>query len=263
MTASTAGPAPAAGQQWNPADYARNGRFVADLAAPLLLWLDARPGERVLDLGCGDGALSEQIAATGAVVQGFDASAELAAAARARGVPVDLGDAQDGLPYVGQFDAVFSNAALHWMRRDADAVLRAVYQALRPGGRFIAEMGGAGNIAALRGALYDALAARGVNPARVDPWYFPSVNEYRQRLVAAGFEVVQIESYPRPTPLPGDVAGWLRTFAQAFLSALPGAAHAAVLEEMREALRPHLCDARGTWTADYVRLRFIAHKPAL
>jgi len=154
---------------------------------------------------------------------------------------------------------VFSNAALHWMKRDPDAVLAGVARALRPGGRFVAEMGGAGNVAAIRGAVYDALTKRGIDAVGADPWYFPTADDYRARLEAAGFKVARIEKFPRPTPLPGDVQGWLRTFARAFLEAVPEPERDAVLAEVQESLRPQLGVA-GVWTADYVRLRFIAHK---
>ena len=249
---------PAAGQQWDPRAYARNGRFVAEMGAPVLDWLAPVAGERVLDLGCGDGVLTEQIVAAGCAVVGADASAEFVATAKERGIDARLADGQD-LPFHEEFDAVFSNAALHWMKRDPDAVLAGVARALKPGGRFVAEMGGAGNVAAIRGAVYDALTRRGVDAVGADPWYFPTADDYRARLEAAGFSVARIELFPRPTPLPGDVEGWLRTFARAFLEAVPEGERDAVLAEVQESLRPHLGVA-GVWTADYVRLRFIAIK---
>jgi trans-aconitate methyltransferase len=250
---------PAAGQQWNAGDYARHGRFVAELGVSLLSWLKPATGERILDLGCGDGALTADIAAHGASVIGVDASPELVAAAVARGLDVRLGDGQS-LSFESEFDAVFSNAALHWMKRDPDAVLAGVWRALKSGGRFVAEMGGAGNVASIRGALHGALDARGVDAAQVDPWYFPTVDDYRARLEAAGFEVQAIERYDRPTPLPGDVTGWLSTFAQSFLKTVPATARDEVLTQVRAALHDRLTDAAGRWTADYVRLRFVAIK---
>lgn len=247
-----------AGQRWSADDYARNGRFVAELAAPLLDWLAARPGERVLDLGCGDGALTEKIAAAGAVVEGADASPELVAAARSRGLSARVVDGQ-ALPYAAAFDAVFSNAALHWMKHDPAAVIAGVLRALKPGGRFVAEVGADGNCASIRAALHDALRRRGIDPDAVDPWYFPTATAYRSLLESAGFTVVRIERFERPTPLPGELRAWLRTFAQAFLAALPTQAHAAVLDEVEAALRPTLCH-HDRWVADYVRLRFDVRK---
>ena len=249
---------PAAGQQWDPRAYARNGRFVAEMGAPVLDWLAPTAGERVLDLGCGDGVLTEQIVAAGCAVVGADASAEFVATARERGIDARLADGHD-LPFNEEFDAVFSNAALHWMKRDPDAVLAGVARALKPGGRFVAEMGGAGNVAAIRGAVYDALTRRGIDAVGADPWYFPTADDYRARLEAAGLSVARIGKFPRPTPLPGDVVGWLRTFARAFLEAVPEGERDAVLAEVQESLRPQLGVA-GVWTADYVRLRFIAIK---
>lgn len=248
---------PAAGQQWDAGDYARHGRFVADLGASLLGWLKPAAGERILDLGCGDGALTAEIAAHGACMVGVDASPELVAAAVARGLDVRVGDGQS-LAFESEFDAVFSNAALHWMKRDPDAVLAGVWRALKPGGRFVAEMGGAGNVASIRDALHGALDARGVDTAQVDPWYFPTVADYRARLEAAGFEVQAIERYKRPTTLPGDVTGWLSTFAQSFLKTVPETAREEVLTQVRVALHDRLTDASGRWTADYVRFRFVA-----
>lgn len=259
MSAAAAA-SPVAGQDWSAADYARHGRFVADLGVSLLGWLKPAAGERILDLGCGDGALTADIAAHGASVVGVDASPELVAAARARGLDVRVGDGQ-ALAFEGEFDAVFSNAALHWMKRDPDAVLAGVWRALKPGGRFVAEMGGAGNVASIRTALHGALEARGVEATRADPWYFPTASDYRTRLEAAGFEVRTIERYDRPTALPGDVTGWLATFAQSFLRTVPETAREEVLGQVRAALYDRLADATGRWTADYVRLRFVACKP--
>lgn len=255
------GERPAAGQDWNAEAYARNARFVAELGAPLLDWLAPRAGERVLDLGCGDGVLTQRIAQAGCEAIGADASPELVAAALGSGIDARLVDAH-ALAFADEFDAVFSNAALHWMKRDPDAVLAGVFRALKAGGRFVAEMGGAGNVAAIRGALYAALARRGIDGAACDPWYFPSTAEYRAKLEAAGFRIHRIESFERPTPLPGDVTAWLRTFAQAFLRALPEAEQDALILEVREALRPQLSGrlAGAAWIADYVRLRFIAIK---
>lgn len=243
-----------AGQRWNAEDYAHNARFVADLAAPLLDWLQPQAGERVLDLGCGDGALTEKIAATGAQVTGADASPELVAAAQARGLDARVVDGH-ALDFEATFDAVFSNAALHWMKRDPDAVIAGVHRALKPGGRFVAEMGAGDNCATIRQAVHAAVSRCGIEPADFDPWYFPAEAEYRGRLEAVGFEVVRMECFQRPTRLPGDVSGWLRTFGQSFFTALPAAAREPVIEAIRRALEPSLC-RDGVWTADYVRLRF-------
>jgi trans-aconitate methyltransferase len=245
-------------QSWDPERYARNARFVSDLGAPVVELLAPRAGERILDLGCGDGALTEQLAALGCVVVGVDASAAQIAAARARGCDAQVMDAT-ALTFVDEFDAVFSNAALHWVK-NADVMLAGVARALRRPGRFVAELGGFGCVETIRTALHAALTRRGIAATLHDPWYFPTPEDYRARLAAAGFTVDSIALIPRPTPLPGDVTGWLETFAESFTSALPPGERPAFLDEVRERLRPDLCDANGQWHADYVRLRFAARK---
>jgi SAM-dependent methyltransferase len=152
---------------------------------------------------------------------------------------------------------VFSNAALHWVK-DAAGAIRSVHRALRPGGRFVAELGGDGCVAAIRAALCEALAARGVDGAALDPWFFPSAERYAELLAGGGFAPETIALFPRPTPLPGDVVDWLETFAQPFLAPLAPAARRPLLAEVRERLRPRLFEPTGGWVADYVRLRFRA-----
>jgi trans-aconitate methyltransferase len=246
-------------QTWDPERYARNARFVSDLGAPVVELLAPRPGERILDVGCGDGVLTERLAALGCEVIGVDGSAAQVAAARARGVDARVVDGQ-ALDFAAEFDAVFSNAALHWMKR-ADAVIDGVWRALRPGGRFVAEFGGHGCVRTIETALLAALERRGLDARNASPWYFPTDTEYRGRLERRGFRVDWIALIPRPTPLPGDVTGWLETFAESFTALVPVAERPAFVAEVREVLRPALADAAGNWTADYVRLRVAAVKP--
>lgn len=245
-------------QTWDPDRYARNARFVAELGMPVVELLAPRPGERVLDLGCGDGVLTQKLAEAGCEVVGVDSSPGQVEAARSRDVNAQLVDCHE-LTFDGEFDAVFSNAALHWMQRP-DRVIRGVHRALEPGGRFVAEFGGAGNVARIEAALSDALDRRGVDPQTVNPWYFPGVDEYRRRLRKYGFQVDPIELIPRPTLLPDHLVSWLCTFAESFAAGLPAGDRAAFFEEVQENLKPHLCDADGRWTVDYVRLRFAATK---
>jgi len=244
------------GQAWDAAAYAATGRFVADLAGGVVELLAAQPGEAILDLGCGDGALTEKLAATGAVVTGADVSPAMVAAARARGLTVHEVSAA-GMGFDGEFDAVFSNAALHWMP-DADAVIAAVRRALKPGGRFVAEMGGLGNIAAIRVALQAVLARYGIDAEKVTASFYPSQAHYRRLLERAGFTVRSMELIPRPTPLPAGMEAWLNTFRNGVLDLLGAEDRARAVAETVELLRPALCDADGNWTADYVRLRFAA-----
>lgn len=252
-------PPPVEGQRWDPIRFAHNARFVTELGLPLVELLNPLPGEHILDLGCGDGALTEYLAALGACVIGVDASPEQIAAARARGVDARLMDgASLDLPPL--FDAVFSNAALHWMRRP-DAVIEGVWRVLKPGGRFIGEMGGHGDVAAICAALRQVLARRGYDGEAVKPWYFPTLDEYRGQLERVGFLVKVLELEPRPTALPGEIAGWLETFAGDFVNLLPAAERPDFVAEVSALLAPQLRSADGHWVADYVRLRFKAIKP--
>lgn len=244
-------------QTWNAAQYAENGRFVADLAGGVIALLDPKPGERILDLGCGDGALTRKIASYGAEVVGVDGSASLAAAARSQGLDARVMNAE-ALEFEGEFDGVFSNAALHWMR-DQDAVLRGVRRALKPGGRFVAEMGGHGNIAAIRVALLAVLGRWGLESSELDCNYFPTPASYTARLQRHGFDVPYIELIPRPTALPANgMRGWLKTFRQGVLEQLPEGEREQAVDECARLLAPALRDEDGNWTADYVRLRFMA-----
>ena len=246
-------------QRWDPESYAAHARFVSDLGAPVVDLLAPQPGERILDLGCGDGALTERLRNAGCLVVGVDSSPEQVWAALERGLDAHIIDARE-LPFDAEFDAVFSNAVLHWVR-DADAAIDGVWRALRPGGRFVAECGGAGCVASVRQCFAEALRARGVDSAAADPWYFPTEDEYRARLERRGFRVDSIQRFPRPTPLPGDVVHWLEVFAQPFITAAPEPERPALLAEMRERLAPRIQGPDGTWVVDYVRLRFAAARP--
>ncbi len=247
-------------QTWNPESYAKNARFVSDLGKPLLDLLQLVSGERVLDLGCGDGALTEKLVAAGGIVLGVDASAEQVQATRQRGLNAEVFTAED-LPFVEEFDAVFSNAVLHWVKAQP-TVLAKIYRSLKPNGRFVAELGGFGNVATIRNALYEALRDRGIDPQESDPWFFPTVDEYRTLLEDQGFEVDSIALFPRPTLLPGDLSGWLETFAQPFLRAVPSDNWNSCIEEVRDRTRLILFQEGRGWVADYTRLRFRAIRRA-
>ena len=247
-------------QNWRADCYSEHAHFVPALGQPVLELLKPSSGERILDLGCGDGVLTEKIAASGAAVVGVDGAPEMVNAAKNRGLDARVMDGMN-LGFNCEFDAVFSNAALHWMKSDPDAVIAGVARALKPGGRFVAEMGGHGCVAAITVAIVAVMARHGIDIRPIIPWYFPTVDNYLARLVRAGFVVDYIELIPRPTPLPTNMAGWLEVFAASFFSHLPVEQREAARNEVIEMLRLVLCDEQGCWTGDYIRLRFAAHLP--
>jgi len=253
--------------RWSPSDYAKHAAFVPALGEPALRLLDPQPGELILDLGCGDGVLTEKIAAVGARVIGFDSSPEMVEAARARGIDAFVVDAEriatgEEVRQFGQFDAVFSNAALHWML-DAEAVAAGVFSLLRPGGRFVGEMGGEGNIALLRGAIRAELTERGYKPPARDPQWYPAVEEFARVYGGAGFEDISAERIERPTPLPAGIAEWVKTFRAGWLdqAGVPEEARDEIAAAIERRLAGTLRLPDGSWFADYVRLRFSMRKP--
>lgn len=245
-------------QHWSAERYAETAHFVPTLGSPVLELLAPEPDERILDLGCGDGVLTERIAAAGAAVVAVDAAPDMVAAAKARGLDARVVAGQH-LAFDHEFDAVFSNAALHWMR-PPEAVLAGVYRALKPGGRFVGEMGGQNNTAAIMVALSAVVSRRGLDARHLSPWWFPSADAYRTKLEAAGFIVDEIRIVPRPTPLPAGLEAWLDAFTEDFFGALPSSDRVPARTEVVDLLRPILMDENGTWIADYVRLRFRAHR---
>ena len=249
-----------AASRWSPADYAANAAFVPALGAPVLELLNPRPGERILDLGCGDGVLTERIVAAGADVIGIDASSEMVAAARARGLDVRVADGQ-ALDFDNEFDAVFSNAALHWML-DPAAVARGVYRALRPGGRFVGETGGEGNIATLRAGIRAELTERGYQLPADDPQFYASAEEFSRIYRDAGFVDIDARFIPRETELPNGVVPWVLTFRAGWLdvAGVPDEEREDIACAVERRLEPRLRRSDGSWFADYVRLRFTMGK---
>ncbi|MGE0227941.1 MAG: methyltransferase domain-containing protein [Dehalococcoidia bacterium] len=250
-----------AGQAWDAAAYGRRFGFVAQLAEDLVGLLDPQPGERIVDLGCGTGTLAAAIAARGADVLGIDADPAMIEAARVAypALRFEVISAYD-VTIDPPVDAVFSNAALHWMTRPED-VLRRVAAALRPGGRFVAEMGGGRNTELVSNALRDALTRRGIPPERqARPWYFPTPAEYATLLERHGFEVRALWHFERFTQLaPGEhaLADWLTMFASPITSVLTPEDEAALRLEVEDATRDALY-IDGHWHVDYRRLRFVA-----
>ena len=249
--------------RWDSTLYDESFSIITRLGAGVIELLAPQPGERIIDLGCGTGALTAQIAAAGAEVVGIDASEAMIARARELypHLRFEVGKGED-FAVDTPVDAVFSNAALHWMLPPL-AVAASVARALEPGGRFVAEMGGSGNIATIVTAVYQALAEEGIPRERVrNPWYFPSIGEYASLLERAGLEVRFMQLFDRPTPLddcPNGIADWLRMFGGDLLAPVPVDRRARVQERVNELSRPRL-EQDGRWVADYRRLRFMAVK---
>jgi SAM-dependent methyltransferase len=240
--------------RWNAGDYARVGSFVAELGRAALDLLDPQVGERILDIGCGEGTLTKRIAERGSTVLGIDNSPDMVAAARANGVDAILLAAED-MQFFNEFDAAFSNATLHWVLEKEQAA-RAIFRALKPGGRFAGEMGGEGNLEKLREALDEELVIRGyVPPVEASNWY-ASPEEFAAVYEAAGFGEMDARLIERPTVIDHGVAEWVITFRRGWLD------RAGVPEAERAEIGTAVADRVGSNIADYVRLRFIMRKPA-
>ncbi len=249
------------GGQWDAGLYESKHSFVWRHGQTLLNLLAPKPGEQILDAGCGTGQLTAEIAAAGANVIGIDSAPSMIEQAQQNfpALRFELGDVC-ALGFDAEFDAVFSNAALHWIP-DAEAAVRSIRRALKPGGRFVAEFGGFGNIGALIGAACNALSALGVpNPERIHPWYFPSADEYKSLLERNGFHVGMAHLFDRPTPLEraGDsLSKWFLMFGQAYLAPLDRAAFAEFFRLVESYAAPVLFKGE-TWVVDYRRLRVVA-----
>ncbi len=245
---------------WNPDLYAAHAGFVPALGNAVLELLAPQPGERILDIGCGDGVLTEKLVAAGAEVIGIDADPAMVAAAKEKGLDARKMDAR-ALPFDGEFDAVFSNATLHWVGAPT-VVTAGVLKALKPGGRYVGEFGGFGNIAAIRVALRAVLAARGFRLPNDETSYYPTAEAFRAVLEAGGFTVSECRIIPRQTPLPTGMSAWLNTFRGGFIDSagVPPEKRGQIIEDVRALLRPVLADEAGNWMADYVRIRFAARK---
>ena len=239
--------------QWDAADYARVGGFVPALGQAALELLDPQPGEHILDVGCGDGTLTLKIKEMGAEVVGIDNSLSMIGAARAKGLDARLMDAAQ-LKFGEAFDAAFSNATLHWVL-DKERAARAIWFALKPGGRFAGEMGGDGNLAKLREALDDELVARGFGPPTYAANWYPSVEDFTALYEQAGFKDIDARLVERPTVLEHGVAAWVTTFRAGWLD------RAEVPHDERQSIADAVAERVSTNIADYVRLRFIMRKP--
>ena len=245
---------------WNPALYQASHSFVWERGRELLSLLAPAPGERILDAGCGTGQLAAEIAGAGADVLGVDSSPAMVEQAR-RNFPALRFEVQDlrTLPYRAEFDAVFSNAALHWVQPAGDAAA-AIARALKPGGRFVAEFGAHGNVQVVMEAAWDAMEKMGLGAARVNPWFYPTIGEYAGLLERQGLEVLWAAAFDRPTALEGGgegLARWFDMFGSALLAAVPDARRDEFLRLAEGFAAPRLL-REGVWLADYRRIRIVA-----
>lgn len=245
---------------WNPRLYDDHHAFVWKHGGELLDLLQPRPGEKILDVGCGTGHLTAELAARGAEVLGVDLSPDMIAEAEHLHPHLDfvLADARR-LDFSGRFDAVFSNAALHWVP-EADEVLAGIQRSLRPGGRFVAEFGGFGNVAAIEEGLRRAYDRLGL-PAPSSPWFFPGIAEYARLLEDAGLEPTFLHLFERPTPLDGPegLRRWVDMFGRSYLEGVPQERREDFYQATEDATRPTLL-RDGAWFADYRRLRVVARR---
>ena len=250
-----------AGSKWNAELYDDKHSFVWKMAAGLLDLLDAKPGERILDLGCGTGPMAGEIAKKGATVVGVDRSPEMVEHAR-RNYPelqFEVMDARE-IVFAEPFDAVFSNATLHWIKEPERAVA-GIAKALKPGGRFVAEFGGKRNVQELMLAAARAWKKLGL-PGAPEPWYYPGIAEYSGILEQYGLEVTYANLFERPTPLEDGENGmrnWLKMFGSAFVGELPEERKEAALRAIEEECGGALL-RNGQWVMDYRRLRVVGRK---
>jgi trans-aconitate methyltransferase len=247
-----------ANQSWYPNHYNEHASFVSELGLPVLKLLNPQVNEKILDLGCGDGTLGLKISQLGAVVIGVDSSSSMVESAKNKGLDAFVMNGEN-LTFINEFDAVFSNAALHWMR-DYSAVIRGIKKSLKTEGRFIGEFGGKGNIKVLTDAIEIVFNNNKEFGNFINPWYFPSTDEYANALSEEGFEVETIELIPRPTALKTGVREWLNVFANHVISNLNPFQSEVFLKEMEDTVKPSLYSKEDGWIADYVRLRFSAKK---
>ena len=271
---------PAPKDHWNPQAYTTSASFVPALASKVTQWLSTLPTDKILDLGCGDGVLTSQIKSHCSHIDGLDASPNLIQAAKqaygeVEGLSFRVQDCRylekESVLQDESYDKVFSNAALHWILRDAStrmSVLRAAYYALKPGGAFAFEMGGKGNVSEVHAALLAALMYRGLGIQRAreaSPWFFPSEELMRGMLEEVGFVVERSETEYRPTRLTaveqGGLEGWVRLMGADFLENVDEEEREGIVQEVADVLESVLKrEEDGSMWLGYVRLRILARK---
>lgn len=234
-------------------------RFVKMFGMPIIDMMDPKPGERILDVGCGFGAVCQHLDKMGCQTVGIDISKSVVEAAQELGVNARLANAES-MMFNEEFDAVYSVSALHWMRH-LDQVAESIMRALKPGGRFVGELGSRGSIVKIIAAIRQVMLENGIEMESVRSWYFPSVSEFAAVLERAGFAIRSIELIDRPTVLPGDVRDWMKMFGRHYMDAWDPSEHDRFLDAIRDAAAPAMVNEQGEWVADYRRLRFLAVKP--
>jgi len=242
---------------WNANEYNKNADFVSKLAFPVIELLNPQKNEKILDLGCGEGSLAQEIQKYKTKVIGVDLSADMVAKAKDKGIESYIMSATH-LNFEEEFDAVFSNAMLHWVK-DAPLAITEVNKVLKKEGRFVAEFGGYGNILALRKAMSVVFKRHKEYGEFTDPWFFPTKEIYQELLEKNGFNVQQIELIKRPTPV-ADIKEWLNIFANGIMKNVPKNSKKSFKNEVEELLKPELYTQENGWVVDYVRVRFSAIK---
>jgi len=243
--------------KWNADNYNKHADFASNLAFPVVALLNPQENERILDLGCGDGTLAVEIEKFSTKVVAVDLSESMVEKTKEKSIEAYIMSATE-LPYENEFNAVFSNAVLHWVK-EPEIAIRKISNALKTNGRFIAEFGGYGNIKYLTDAMQEVFDKNKEYGEFNNPWYFPKDTDYKQMLEANGFEVEYIELIPRPTKI-DDITNWLDIFANGIVSHLTEEQQSVFKEEVRGILKPKIYNEKDGWVADYVRLRFKATK---
>ncbi len=245
---------------WNANNYNKHADFVSILAAPVVKLLNPKKDEKILDLGCGDGTLAIDMEKVGAKIVAVDLSEDMVKKTNEKGIEAYVMSATK-LIFQNEFDAVFSNAVLHWVK-EPEIAIEKIYNSLKKDGRFIAEFGGYENIKHLIDAMQIVFDMHPEYGEFDNPWYFPTQEEYKQLLQNCGFEVTYIEIIPRPTKI-DDISNWLNIFANGIVSHLTSEQQNNFNNEVREILKPIIYSQKDGWVVDYVRLRLRAEKRRL
>jgi len=242
---------------WNANKYKKHANFVSDLALPVVELLNPKEGEKILDLGCGEGTLALEIKKLGADVIGVDLSEDMVEKTKSKGIEASVKSATN-LDFENKFDAVFSNAVLHWVK-NSELAIQKIHKALKKEGRFVAEFGGYGNIKNLTDAMQEVFDNHTSWGDFNNPWVFLSDVEYKKLLENNGFKVEYIELIPRPTPI-DDITNWLDVFANGITENLTDEQKITFKKEVKEILKPKQYNEIDGWSADYIRLRVKAIK---